>query len=361
MKKCVVAGTIFCIALVSGCVKKTEEAQPATDRKVTVKQVEIKRVEAQNIRRRLRVSGVARGAHEAWVISQTQGMIEKVAFSLGDYVGKGKLLVKVNDVIQKAAFLQAQKQYELARMNEAVVEKLYKEQNASEAEMTNARSSRAGAQAGYESALKTLQDCSIDAPIAGFIATRADGIEAGNLINGGKMIGRIVDISSLKVEVVVGEEDVVICKPGLEATIVVPALNNKEFSGTVKAVGAGADPATGSFPVEIGWKNTEDRAVKSGMSVEIALETIEPQKVVLVPLETVVKRENTSAVFIEENGRAVLRFLTTGTIVRNTIEVLDGVNEGDRLVVSGFSTLGAGDSLSVTVLEPDNGGANEHR
>lgn len=294
-------------------------------------------------------SGVAAGIREAYVVSQTQGTIRKVAFRLGQYVKKGQLLVQVENAIQKAAFEQAKKQAETAKINLDAVQKLYEQGNASEAELTQAQSQATGAQAQLEQARKQYADTRITAPIAGYIAQTERAIEEGNALGGGTLVTRVVSLYSLKATINVGENEVGLLRPGLSAEVRVPAVDGGPFEGTVTAIGAGANPATGSYPVEVVWKNTKDRAVKSGMSVRVRVVTGAPDTVVMIPDRALTEINGRQAVYVSRGLRAAPRFVELGRALNTLREITHGLDRGDTLLTSGITTMSNGDTLQVTL------------
>ncbi len=352
--KALLIGTL--IAGIIGCEKPGGKEEPVQEVKESPPTaVEAVKVSKGVISRDVLASGVAAGIRESYVISETQGRIEKVNFNLGQWVNKGRLLVQVNSAIQKAAYEQAKRVTSAAELNLAVTEELFNEGSASDAELKNAQSQATGARAQLESTRKAYSDCRILSPISGYIAQKELTIEKGNVLAGGTLITRIVDISSLKTTIPVGEMEVGILKKGMLAEIKVPAVGNQTFTGKVKAIAAGSDPSTGSYPVEVAWKNTKDRQIKSGMSVRVTVSTEESDSVILVPLISLFEKEHKDAVFVTSDGKAAIHFVETGRTVGNNIEIIDGLEVGETLITTGVATLSRGESIAVTVKENSGG------
>ena len=139
---------------------------------------------------------------------------------------------------------QAKKAIASAELSFKVTEKLYKEGGASEAEYTAAQAQLSGARAGLELAQKAFDDCRVTAPISGYIAQKDNNVIAGSYIAPGGVVTRIVDISSLKAVLPVGETEVGLVRKGMIADITIPAEGTTVFKGKVTAVAAGSDPMT---------------------------------------------------------------------------------------------------------------------
>jgi membrane fusion protein, multidrug efflux system len=344
------AAAILAIAL--GCSPRKPADTPAagaqSDQKAPAP-VEAVVVYAAPITRTVVASGVASGIREASVTCQTQGTIRRVRFTLGQWVSAGELLVELDNDAQKAAYESAKDAAAVSALNLKAVQALFDQGNASEGELTQMRSGHAGARASLEQAKKAYEDTRIIAPIGGFVAWRDVGLQEGNTLSPGTPVTRIVDIGSLKTTLDVGEREVGLLRARMKATVVVPALGDAAFGGAVSAIGAGADLTTGSFPVEVTWKNDQERSVKAGMSVRVTVETATLDTVLLVPAVSIAEVSRRDAVYLSVGGRAVVRFVTTGRHDGNLVEIEEGLSSGDTLLTSGITRMVQGDTLLVTV------------
>jgi len=301
--------------------------------------------------RNIEASGIVSGINEAYVVSETQGIVQSVSFELGDRVSKGEVLVKVDDTIPRLNMEQAKEQFEIAKLDLEATETLFNDGSASKAELARARSAVNGAQARYQSALKTFRDCTIRAPIGGYIAEKESGITLGNYLSPGLRVARIVDISSLKAEVAVGEGQVSLVAEDAPATVLIPAAGDQKlFQATVSAVAAGSDPATGSYPVIVTWKNPVGNVVKSGMSATVTIESQAQEPVVLIPSAAIVEQAGQSYAFTAEANRAAQKPVQVGRRIGNIAEILDGLEEGETLIISGLTALRRGDPVQASVV-----------
>jgi RND family efflux transporter MFP subunit len=164
-----------------------------------------------------------------------------------------------------------------------------------------------------------------------------------------------VDISRLTATVPVGEMEVGMLRKAMNATVRVPAVGNQEFDGTVRAIAAGSDPASGSYPVEVLWRNTPRHSIKSGMSVRVTIHTQSPDSVLLIPAGAVATVEHKDAVFLASASQAAVRFVSLGRTAGNLIEAIEGIHEGDTLVTTGLTALARGRKLKPTVVGSSGG------
>lgn len=305
-------------------------------------------VEKSSLSKIIKTSGLAAGINEAYIVSETQGKIISVNFKLGQYVKRGQTLVKVQNTIQKRALEQAEKQKETTEINLNITQKLFDEGNASKMELTTAENQFKGASAAYEQAKKQYGDTYITAPINGYIAQKEITIQKGNILSGGALVTRIVDIQKIKVQFDLGEMEVGIVKKGLPVDIIVPAIGDSVFKGEIIAVAAGSNPANGSYPVEAIFKNNKSRLVKSGMTIKATIFTEVVDSGFIIPSKSIIRKNDKDALFIAVENKAQLKFITTGRRVDTRTVVEDGLQAGMEVVTSGVTNLSTGDTIIVT-------------
>lgn len=156
----------------------------------------------------IRASGTVAGAREAFIVSETQGLVRSVGFNLGDAVREGQELLRVDDRIAALNLERAEDQYESARLELEATERLAAAGKSSPADLTRARGAESGAKAQYETALKTLNDTRLRSPISGVIASKEEVVTVGATLNPGQRVARVVDVSGFRLTVGVGEREV---------------------------------------------------------------------------------------------------------------------------------------------------------
>jgi RND family efflux transporter MFP subunit len=353
--------TFFLIAVLFGliffayCTNTPDQDQDTSGAEKPPLAVEGIRVGHGTLKGEIHASGLVKGIREVSVVSETQGTITAVNFALGQKVEKGTVLVEVDDRVQRALFKQARAAVSAAELHLQVTEKLFEEGDASDAELTAARSQASAAYAQLESARKAYGDCKILTPISGYIARKGNDVEPGNFLAPGTAVTRVVDLRTLKTTAAVGEREIGLLKAGMPALLRIPAAGNIPVEGAVTAVGAGSDPYTGSYPVEVSWKNTADGMVKSGMSVELTIETDKMESVILIPFRAIVEKEGKNAVFVVRDDRVAIRFVETGRMKEENVEIVNGLKPGEVLLTTGITSLMRGDRVEVTIVDGKGG------
>lgn len=346
--------TILTIILLSGCSKKVDEVSSATwnnDESDTVIAVESLKATKGEIYPSVEAAGVIAGIREAYIVSETRGIIEEVGFEIGDKITTENILLRVDDTIARLSMEQAKQQYDSAELDLISTESFYKKGSASLSELTRARSSANGAKAFYESSLKSFEDSYIQSPIVGEIAWKEDGITKGNFLNQGIRVARVVDLSSIRVEISVGERQIGLIELGAEVKISITSLYNSDFIiGKVVAIASGSDLSTGSFSVIIEAKNIYPETLKAGMSSSVSINTKSITPEFIVPTDSVVEREGKEYLFIDRNGIAEPAEIIKGEVIGNRTVIISGINQNELLIISGLNSIKPGVKVKSRVV-----------
>ena len=154
-----------------------------------------------------------------------------------------------------------------------------------------------------------------------------------------------MDYSRIKVDVAVSSEDIARIRKGQEAVLRVGAFPGRDFRGVVRVVNLTADPLNKKFGVEAAFDNP-DGLLRPGTFGDIVFEVQSHENALVVPQKAVLEN---SYVFVVEGGKAVKKTVVLGLQNTTMVEVLDGLAEGDAVVVEG--NYGLEDGAAVQVLE----------
>jgi membrane fusion protein (multidrug efflux system) len=312
--------------------------------------VEAREVTSSSLVGEITASGLLRGVQEAWVVSETQGVIETVAFELGDRVEAGAVLVSLDNSLQRLQLAEAEERYRASQVDLAAAERLYESGDAPQTQLIQARSAAIGAQAAAERARKALEDRTLAAPIRGAVAGKADGVSSGNYLSPGVRVARIVDLSRLQLRISVGEREVRYIDAGAQAMVSVPACGPEPIPATVKAVAAGSDPGAGSFRVVVEWQNTCGDAVKAGMTASVRITPTGNSSQPIVPASAVLRRGEEAYIFVADNEQAVRRQVVLGGQAGNRVAVRDGVSAGELVITTGTTRLTDGARVRPSII-----------
>ena len=191
-----------------------------------------------------------------------------------------------------------------------------------------------------------FQNTQIVAPFSGEIVRR--NVDNGALISPSTPLVTLVHMETLKVLANVLEKDIALVKPGMKAKILTEAYPGKPFEGTVVRINKALDLATRTLQAEINIPNP-GRLLKPGMFAKMEVALTEKPDALAVPREAVFEEEGKQAVFVVEGNQAFRKPVVTGIEQDRLIEIVEGLKDGDKVVVRGQDSLR--DRSTIRVVE----------
>ncbi|MDA0788926.1 MAG: efflux RND transporter periplasmic adaptor subunit [Proteobacteria bacterium] len=284
---------------------------------------------------------------EASIVARTQGVVEAIFVEEGDFVDAETPLAQLDTDMLELEVART-------RTNVESFERAY--QRASQLRETRMISPEAYDQARYnldrEKAtlalqLYQLEEATIRAPIDGVITRRL--IKLGNTLAPNSAAFEIKRADTIEAILNVPEKELVKISRGQLARVSIDALNEREFEGVVKRVAPEVDPTSGTFRVTVALDNP-DRVLKPGMFARVSVRYDSNDNTLLVAREAVVTQKDESAVFVVRGGIATRQIVRTGYEMDSQVELLDGVGEGEQVVITGQGGLRDGASVRVVPL-----------
>lgn len=291
------------------------------------------------------------------ISTKADGRIDKLFVEEGDLVTAGMVLARLDmnelgaQVMQaEGQVLQAQATLEQNELNFHRMDLLYKQNAVSAHTLDSARTQRDLAQGGLRAAqgnlilLKTRMDnANIISPLNGVVIKRH--VQAGTFSKAGIAIVTVADVSTLLAKALVGEAQISELTLGKSVNIKVNAIKDQEFKGTVTRLSPAATLPARTFTAEVSIPNPQG-LLKVGMFANAEIAGQSRQKVLTVPEGALVMREDQKTVFVVADGKTVVqKVLKLGDAAGGWVEVLEGVKEGDRIVVAGQHKLKDGSAI----------------
>jgi RND family efflux transporter MFP subunit len=201
---------------------------------------------------------------------------------------------------------------------------------AAESRRDLARASEAQAAAALTQVRTSLANTQIRAPFAGVVTEKK--ADAGTFASPGMPLFTLEDTRSYRLEAMVDESDMRLVRVGGAVPVVLDSLQSAEFRGKVAQIVPAADPASRSFLVKI--ELPADARLRSGLFGR-ALFPRGARAALLIPRTTIVERGQLRGVFvIDANQVAQLRYVTLGKPFGEQVEVLSGLQQGERLIAA---------------------------
>jgi RND family efflux transporter MFP subunit len=325
----------------------------------------------------LTVVGNLIGLQTVDVAPRVAGRLISISVQLGDPVRRGQTIGKVEDreineqvrqaeasmEVSRATIRQREADLKVAELNFDRSKNLYARQLlakqalddaesrylAAVAQLDLAKAQQAQNDARLQELRFNLQNTVIASPVDGFIGRR--NVDTGAMVSTNTAVVSVVEISRLKLVVNVVEKDLRMVTAGDVGVVEVDAYPGEKFNGKIARVAPVLDPSTRTAPIEIEIPNPGNR-LKPGMYARITL-TIEERKNVLVaPKNAVIDFENRRGVWIPtDDARAKFVPVELGIEGTDTIEIVSGLQEGDRFVTTGAAAVRNNDQLVIAGAE----------
>ncbi|MBC8182242.1 efflux RND transporter periplasmic adaptor subunit, partial [candidate division KSB1 bacterium] len=212
----------------------------------------------------------------------------------------------------------------------------------------SAEASRLSTLANLSRLEKNYRDTRITSPIAGLISRK--NIDIGAMVTPNLPVYRVVDLTTLKVQVGVPQSMVNRVHVGSEAKIHISALNDRMFNGKVRYISPQADENTGAFTIEAHVKNTNDLKIRAGMTAKINLLLTDDKEKLIIPDHAMVSKNGSNHLYKIENGIAKLTEITIGETIGSQVIVSQGLTEGDTIVVVGMKNLGVDTNVYIETI-----------
>lgn len=276
-------------------------------------------------------TGVVDYVRQARIAPIVTAPIYRVFAEEGQAVRRGALLAQLEDGPQRGTVAQLEAQASTARLAAARVQTLHQRGFASRAAWDEARGLRDAALAAAQSARARLADYAITAPFAGTVLRR--DAEPGDLASPSRVLFVVADESSLRITAELDERDIARVQRGQGALIRADAFPGESFDAEVTEVTPQGDAATRVFRVRLGLD--PQSPLRAGMTVEANIISGRRENALLAPATAV--RED--VIWVVADGRVERRTIVRGATGGERIEVVEGVSEGERVVLNPSESL----------------------
>ena len=285
-----------------------------------------------------RLPGVVEANRVVKVPAEVPGRIEEIAREEGSRCKAGDELVRLNTELYQAKYDRAASQLDFYKEELKRIRNLIRENVVTEKELDQAETNLQAGKAAFRIARYRLERAHIKAPIDGILNDLP--VEKGEYVREGEQVAEIVDIETVQVVVDVPERDIQYVRVGEAASIEPPFPEEQSLvTGKITYTSELADVRTRTTRVEITVDNRE-RALKTGQIVRVVLKRRQLRDVIMVPLSSVIPLEDGYAVYIVNDDKAKRRLVKLGFLRGRSVQILDGLEAGDRLIVRGQNFVG---------------------
>lgn len=308
--------------------------------------VEVGEVATGNIAAYFTGTATLEAEEEAVVISKAGGIVQRIFVEEGQYVRRGQVLAQLDS--EQATLEVAQLEANLRRLENHFNrnKELFDKQLISEESFDQIKFDYEAQKAGLDLRKLQVGYAQITAPISGVISERM--IKVGNLVPPNQGAFRVTDFNPLHALVFVPERELSKLRVGQRTMLMVDALPEESFEGRIRRISPIIDAGTGTFKVTVEVKNSK-QTLKPGMLARVNITYDVHENALLIPKEAVVQEDAESTVFTVRGDTVYRKVVQTGYTDAGAVEILAGLDLGERVVTTGQSSLK--DSTRVEVIE----------
>lgn len=267
--------------------------------------------------------------------------LERVAFSEGQLVKKGDLLVELENSeivagleLAKAELAESQSIYNRSKslastqaISASNLDQLLAQVRINEAQVEGARA--------------RLDNTVIRAPFSGRVGLRR--VSPGSFVNTQTVITTLDDTDKIKLDFSVPETFLTVVKTGMEIHAQSIVYPGRTFDGSVASIDTRIDPVTRAVKVRAIIPN-QDGALKPGMFLTVELQR-DRGEVLVAPEQSLVPEGSSQYVFVASDGVVKKRKVTIGRRIPGFVVVSDGLNVGERVVTEGSNKVREGSAI----------------
>lgn len=336
---------LLTLVSVAGCGPSEGKVETKNDQsRAKPVKVSVITIKPTPIKDALLLPGETEAWHDVRLASEIDGVVERIDPREGQAVKEGQLIATIEVSALKAALDHAEASFELAdklyqrrkflsERNVIAKEELDRSLNKRTLALSNLRRAKVKYERGF-----------LHSPINGLVNHLH--VDVGEFVDRGDPVADLVNVDKIKINVNVPELDVRYLRVGQKAMVTVDAFPGRRLPGRIDFVAYKADPATKTFRVRVLIRNT-DREIRPGMIARVAfLRRIIPDALV-VPLFALVDKGGERIIFVEKDGIAYARTVSIGVIEGGRIQITEGLEVGDHVIVNGQTEVEEGMQVQI--------------
>jgi RND family efflux transporter MFP subunit len=337
----------------SGCGK--QEAKVHEEKVMNVK---IGAVEQKSLRPYVETIGTLKPFEEVIISSEVDGIVKNLRVSEGSPVSKGMTLVEINETDYRlevkraeAALRQAEASLANAKLEYERKAALYKEELVTKQQFDDISARQAlaegeldRARASLSLAKEKLLKTKIYSPLQG--AVREKKVTTGDYVKNGSQLLWIVKADPIKLQFTVPEKEVGKLRKDQDVMFKVDSFPDLEFKGRVNAIYPSLEERTRTLQVEALVPN-HDAKLKPGLFAKVTLYTAQTRDIIVVPITAVLYEDSRVKVFVADGDRAKERQVKIGSKYGEYVEILEGLQKDETVVVVGQNNLAEGVKINV--------------
>jgi len=346
----IIAVYAFCVLLLAACGTPPQTSQVDIESQVAVRELKFD----GSISRLINTSGTVLAINSVELNSEISGLYNLRnnprtgrAYKLGDAVRKDELIIRFEDYEYENNIRISSRQLSLEIAEQELIKQkeLLEKGGVTASQVRSSEITVTNARYDLTNARLNLEKMNVKAPIDGVIVNLPHYTSNTRVSSGQPMVS-IMNYSNLFMEINLPESAIDHIQVNQPVYITHYTLPNDTLKGVISEISPAISSETRTFKGKILINNSELK-LRPGMFVKADVIIERSENVIIIPKNVVQTTRNRRFVYVVDRNVAVIRYLTTGIEDEENVEVLEGLNENDQLIIRGFETLREGSRVRV--------------
>ncbi len=318
---------------------------PGTDTEIAIP-VSVEQVKQKPIEEFVITTGTVYSNQEALLKSEISGYYQLIKnpktgrpFALGDFVDRGQKIIRLEDrEFENNVKLESQRlNLDISQREFQKQQSLYEKGGVTLRELKNAELAYVNAKYSHENALVQLSKMNITAPFTGVIVDLPYYTQ-NTKVDANLPMVKIMNYSRLYMEAKLPVQELERVKINQPARVMSYTLPEDTLAATITQISPAIDPTTRTFKTSLSIDNPR-WLLRPGMFVKTEITVARKDSAIVIPKDIILSRQRGGTVFVVQKGAAQERVISTGLENPNEVEVTQGLNPDESLVIKGFETL----------------------
>ena len=328
------------VALANNKAKIDKAANPVKENPVIpVKTVE---VTIDSFNTSFSINGTTAPVKEVKLASEVQGKLIGLYIHNGEVVRAGQVIAVLDASVYTVQLSSIEASIAKAKLDLTRYTNLISLGGATQMQAESVQLQINALQAEKKQVLEQIAHMQIRAPFSGRIENVA--VELGSFVSFGTVLSQLIDNSSLKMNVYLSEQEAFKVKAG-QPVLITTAVTQPR-TGKINMISDKAD-ASGKFLAEISFNNAGKEIIKAGILADVHFAVRSAETGLSIPVSALLASANDAKVFVVNGNKAEQRRIKTGIVTPARVQVLEGLQAGEQVVVSGQLNLENGTSVSI--------------
>ncbi|MBD3374279.1 efflux RND transporter periplasmic adaptor subunit, partial [candidate division KSB1 bacterium] len=297
----------------------------------------VEKITPQSFEHIINVQGTVESDNNIMIPAQYSGIVKKIHVTEGQSVKEGQLLAELDGAILENTLAELEVNLELAKTVFERQSRLWEKEIGSEVQYLQARTNMEALEKRLAATREQYKLTKITSPIDGNVDEVM--LKQGEAVAAGFPTIRVVRLSELKIAAHLSEEYIGQVKAGQPVTVRLPVLN-KKFDSTISTVSQVIDPQNRTFLIEV-LLPAQDEAIQPNSLAVLSIANYRTSDALTVPVDVLQRTEDRQFLFTAQansesqnpSWTVAKVWVETGYRANNQVEILNGLESGDHIVV----------------------------